>query len=208
MTAWAVTEMLKSISAEYGLLTCIISDNGPHYTLEYFATEMHKLRIQHITTSPHHHQSNGLGEMYVKITKHILQKAKDTNEDPHLAMMVYQTIPLGPDQSSPREILHGCKAQSDLPLANAELNAKGLMQTAVESTKINRTLIEPVERRSTSHVQNPPRKKTWRQHCIQMQKVSFETIHSTISTSQTFTNASTNILHVLKDCMCTKWMDL
>ena len=110
MTAQPVTEMLKSIFAEYGLLTCIVSDNSPCYASEYFATEMHKLRIQHITTSPHHHQSNGLAEVYVKITKCILQKAKDTNEDPHLDMMVYQTIPLGPDQPSPMEIFHGCKA--------------------------------------------------------------------------------------------------
>ena len=80
--------------------------------------------------------------MYVKITKCILQKAKDTNEDPHLAMMVYQTTPLGPDQPSPMEILHGHKTQSDLPLANVALKVKGMIQTAVESTNINRTLIK------------------------------------------------------------------
>ena len=45
MTAQAVTEMLKSIFAEYGLLICIINDNGPHYTSRYFVAEMHKLGI-------------------------------------------------------------------------------------------------------------------------------------------------------------------
>ena len=75
------------------------------YALEYFATKMHKFGIQNITTSPHHHQSNGLAEVYVKTTKHILLKAKDNNEDPHLAMMVYQTTPLGLDWPSPVEIL-------------------------------------------------------------------------------------------------------
>ena len=81
-------------------------------------------------------------EVYIKITKCILQKAEDTNEDPHIVMMVYQTTPLGPDQLNPMEILHGHKAQSDLPLANAALKAKGLIQTAVESTKISRTLMK------------------------------------------------------------------
>ena len=33
------------------------------------------------------------------------------------------------------EILHGHKAQSDLPLANVALKAKGLTLTVVESTK-------------------------------------------------------------------------
>ena len=135
MTAQAITEILKSIFAENGLLTCVISDNGPCYASEYFATEIHKLGIQHITTSLHHHQSNGLPEVYVKITKCIVQKAKDTNEDPHLAKVVYQTTPLGPNQPSPMEILHGHKAWSDLPLANAPLKAKGLTLTVVESTK-------------------------------------------------------------------------
>ena len=94
MTAWADTEMLKSIFTEYGLPTCIVSDNGPCYTSECFATEMHKLGIQHITTSPHHHQSNGLAEVYVKITKHILQKAKDTNEDLTFPWWCIKPLPL------------------------------------------------------------------------------------------------------------------
>ena len=66
MTAQAVTEMLKSIFAEYGQLTSIISNNGPCYTLNTLPLKMHKLRIQHITTSCHHHQSIGLAEVYVK----------------------------------------------------------------------------------------------------------------------------------------------
>ena len=41
-----------------------------------------------IMTPPHYCQSNGFAEVYVKICKRILQKAKDAGEDPHLAMMV------------------------------------------------------------------------------------------------------------------------
>ena len=106
MTAKSVTEILKLIFAEYGLLTSIISDNGPCYALEYFAKEMNKLGIHHTTTTPHHHQSNGLVEVYVNTSKAILQKAKDTNEDPHIAMKVYRTTPLGPNQPIPMELIH------------------------------------------------------------------------------------------------------
>ena len=188
MTAWAVTKMLKSIFAEYGLLTCIICDNGPCYALEYFATEIHKLRIQHIITSLCHHQSNGLAKVYIKITKCILQKAKDTNGDPHLAMMVYWTTPPGPDQWSPMEMLHGHKAWSDLPLANAALKTKGLIQTAVESTK-NQQNNDKNQLKEDQPVmfKTPPEKNLekacspqilwtyiiqnmcWRQHCIHIQ---------------------------------------
>ena len=107
MTARTVTEILKSIFPEYGLLTSIISDNGLCYELEYFAKEINKLRIHHITTSPHHHQSNEHAEVYVKISKAILQKSKDTNEDPYITMMVYRTTPLGPNQPSPIDLIYG-----------------------------------------------------------------------------------------------------
>ena len=127
---------------------------------------MHKLRIQHITASPHHHQSNGLAEVYVKITKCILQKAKDTNEDHHLAMMVYQTTPLGPDQPSPMEMLHGCKAQSDLPLANAALKAKGLIQTAVESTKNQQNTDKKQVKEGQPVMFKTSPEKTWRKAVV------------------------------------------
>ena len=99
--------------------------------------------------------------MYVKITKCILQKAKDTNEDPHIAMMVYQTTPLGPDQPSPMEILYGHKAQSDLPLANAVLTAKGLIQTVVESTKNQQNTDENQLKEGQPVMFKTPPEKTW-----------------------------------------------
>ena len=55
ITARTVTKLLKLIFAEYKLLTSIINDNGPFYTLDYFAKEMNKLSIQHTTTPPHDH---------------------------------------------------------------------------------------------------------------------------------------------------------
>ena len=58
----------------------------------------------------------------------ILQKAKDAGEDPHLVMMIYHKTQLGPNQKSPIEIFCGKKTHSDLPVANAALKAKGLVE--------------------------------------------------------------------------------
>ena len=69
MTAKVVTEHLKAIFSELGVPDVLISDNGPCYSGEYFKAAMSKLGITHITTSPHHHQSNGLAEGYVWIVK-------------------------------------------------------------------------------------------------------------------------------------------
>ena len=52
----------------------------------------------------------------MKINKGILQISKDTNTDPHTAMMIYRTALLGPNQPSPKEKVHGHKAYSDLPM--------------------------------------------------------------------------------------------
>ena len=135
MTARVVTEIMKSIISEEGHPTTIVSDNGPCYASEYFNQEMQKYGIEHIMTLPHYPQSNGFAEVYVKICKGIIQKAKDAGEDLHLAMMIYHNTPLGPKQKSPLEILHGRKAHSDLPMANAALQAKGLVEETLISAK-------------------------------------------------------------------------
>ena len=89
------------------------------------------------TTSPHHHQSNGLAEVYVKIIRTILQKGKDANEDPHFAMMAYRTTPIGPNTPSPMELIHQCRPKGDLPIANAALRAKGIVVETAKSIKVS-----------------------------------------------------------------------
>ena len=69
MTAKVVTKHLKAIFSDLGVPDVLVSDNGPCYTREYFKAAMSKLGITCITTSPHHHQSNGLAEGYVWIVK-------------------------------------------------------------------------------------------------------------------------------------------
>ena len=61
---------------------------------------MSHLGITHITTSPHHHQSNGLAEGYVKIIKNLLSKAKETGQDYHEVISVYRSMPLSNDLPS------------------------------------------------------------------------------------------------------------
>ena len=64
MTANLVAEHTKAIFSELGIPKTLVSDNGPCYTGDQ--KTMSHLGITHITTIPHHHQSNGLAEGYVK----------------------------------------------------------------------------------------------------------------------------------------------
>ena len=107
MTATHVTEHMKAIFSEYGIPKSIVTDNGPCYSSEYFKEMMKDMGIHHITTSPHHHQSNGLAEGYVRIIKSLLQKAKETGDDPHALIFIYHSTPLSDTLPSPFEMLHG-----------------------------------------------------------------------------------------------------
>ena len=98
MTAKMVTEHMKAIFSELGI-----------------PKTMSHLGITHITTSPHHHQSNGLAEGYVRIIKNLLSKAKETGQDYHEVISVYRSTPLSNDLPSPFELLHGRKPSIDLP---------------------------------------------------------------------------------------------
>ena len=65
MTAQHVIGHLKVIFSEYGWLDTIVSNNGPCYVAEAFTKTMQEDRLNHITSSSHYPQSNGLAEKFV-----------------------------------------------------------------------------------------------------------------------------------------------
>ena len=115
MTARVVAEHLKVIFGELGTPDVLVSDNGPCYTGEYFREAMTKCGITHITTSPHHHQANGLAEAYVKIIKNLMAKAKETGDEYQKVISIYRTTPLSDKLPSPFELLHNRKPNLDIP---------------------------------------------------------------------------------------------
>ena len=115
MTAKVVIEHLKTIFSELGVPDVLVSDNGPCYTGGYFKAAMNNVGITHITTSPHHHQPNGLAERYVWIVKNPLSKAKETDKDYHEVISVYHNAPMSGKLPSPFELLNNRKPNLDLP---------------------------------------------------------------------------------------------
>ena len=62
MSAQHIAEHFKSIFSEYGWPDTLVSDNGPCYAAETFANLMKEYAVNHITSSLHYSQSNGLAE--------------------------------------------------------------------------------------------------------------------------------------------------
>ena len=126
MTGQHIASQFKLICSEYGWPDTIVSDNGPCYTSEVFTNLMSEYNINHITSSPHYPQSNGLTEKYMQIVKNLFYKAKEEGKDLYHSLMVYCNTPLSSNLQSPMQILASRSARSDLPMSNMARKQKGL----------------------------------------------------------------------------------
>ena len=116
----------KLIFSEYGWPETLISDNGPHYTADAFTSVMNAYHINHIKSSPHYPQSNGLAEQYVQIVKSLFYKAKEEGKDLFKCLMIYHNTPISGSLQSPMQILQSRCTRSDLPMSNAARKQLGL----------------------------------------------------------------------------------
>ena len=87
---------------------------------------MMDMSINHITSSPHYPQSNGLAEKYVQIVKNLFIKAYEEGTDYQKALMIYRNTPLDDNLLSPMQLLQGRAARSDLQMSHAAKVKHGL----------------------------------------------------------------------------------
>ena len=91
MTDQHVANQCKLIFLEYRWPETLISDNGPCYTLEASTGVMKAFGVNHITSSLHYLQSNGLAGKYVQIVKSLFHKAKEEGKGLFKCLMIYHT---------------------------------------------------------------------------------------------------------------------
>ena len=126
MTGQHVANQCKLIFSEYGWPEILISDNGPCYKSEVFTSMMKDYSVNHITSSPHYPQSNGLAEKFFHIVKSIFYKAKEEGKDLFKCLMIYSNTPLTSSLKSLMQILRSRSTRSDLPMSNAARKQIGL----------------------------------------------------------------------------------
>ena len=113
---------MKLIFPEYSWPETIVSDNGPCYSAELFTKLMTEYSVNHITSSPHYPQSNGLAEKYVQIVKNLLYKAKEEGTGLYKNLMIYRNTPLSHKLQSPMKILQSQTAKN--PITNVQCSKK------------------------------------------------------------------------------------
>ena len=110
-TSHSVVASLKAIFARHGIPAVFVSDNGPQFSSKEMKDFATTYGFQHVTSSPHYPQSNGLAERTVKTVKSLLENAAD----PNLALLSYRATPLPWCHLSPAELLMGRKIHTDVP---------------------------------------------------------------------------------------------
>ena len=111
LSSASIIEVLKSIFAHHGVPIKMVTDNGPQFVSHEMTQFSSSYRFNHVTSSPHYHQSNGLAEWIVKTVKRMLATSPDVN----LALLGYRTMPFPWCGLSSAELLMGPVIRTDVP---------------------------------------------------------------------------------------------
>lgn len=116
LTASHDISLLKTIFGEYGMPVTLFTEQGTQFISEEFKEFARQYRFQVENPSPRYPQSNGFIEGMVKVVKNIMEKAEESDSDPHLAILIYRATPIRPAQLSPGELLTQRKYRALLPV--------------------------------------------------------------------------------------------
>jgi transposase InsO family protein len=119
-----VIRKLKSHFARYGIPDIVISDNGPQFTSKEFQEFAASWEFKHTTTSPYHSRANGKAESAVKTAKRLIQKAKLSKQDIHLALLDHRNTPTQGFSTSPAQRLMSRITRTRIPILEHKLKPK------------------------------------------------------------------------------------
>ena len=120
ITSGTVITQLKSIFAKMGIPEILVSDNATQYQsqeMTQFATEW---GFKQITSSPLYPRSNGLAERTVQTAKNLLEKSKQSGQDPYLSLINYRNTPID-GIGSPAQLLMSRRLRTTIPVSPYQL---------------------------------------------------------------------------------------
>ena len=111
----ALINAIKPVFATQSAPATLITDNGTNFISSEFRRFLKSWDVNHITPSPHHHQSNGRAESAVKLMKGILKKTTKEGTDMWKAILEWRNATTPGMRSSPAQRLLSRRTRSMLP---------------------------------------------------------------------------------------------
>lgn len=115
-----IVTKLKSHFSRYGTPRQLMSDQGPQFKSQEFKQFMTEWGINHVMSSPYHHQSNGKAEAAVKIIKTMMKKTNENQEDQNIALLELRNTPRQDTGLSPAKMMFGRETRSIVPSIRKE----------------------------------------------------------------------------------------
>ena len=120
ITSSTIITHLKSIFAKMGIPEILISDNGTQYQSEEMTQFAAEWGFKQITSSPLYPRSNGLAERMVQTAKNLLEKSKQSGQDPYLSLLNYRNTPID-NIGSPAQLLMSRRLRTTIPASPCQL---------------------------------------------------------------------------------------
>ena len=134
-----VIERLAKIFSVHGIPEKLITDNGPQFSSHSFRKFARHWQFEHITTSPHFHQANGMVERANQTVRHIFEKAEGNRKDAYLSLLNLRNTPRKAEAGSPSQRLFGRRTATKLPTSEKLLKPKLIEQEQIfKARKKNR----------------------------------------------------------------------
>ena len=105
-SAQSLCMCLLELILQYGPPMSLSTDNGPPFAPDELAEFLTSHCITHHTSSPHFPKSNGFIERQVRTIKTALNTALPAKKPLEAVLLDLKSMPIGPNISAPREILH------------------------------------------------------------------------------------------------------
>ena len=115
LTTKTTVKFFQNIFATHGIPLLLITDCGTNYASREFAEFATEHGLYHVTSSPHHHQSNGRGEAAVKVVRGLLTKAELGKKPLWLLLLAQRNTPSKGMNSSPTQRLMSRRTRTLLP---------------------------------------------------------------------------------------------
>lgn len=138
-TAFKTIEVLRQMFAAYGLPSQIVTDNGPQFVSEEFASFMKANGVKHTRCTPYHPASNGEAERFVRTFKESMKASRyegmTLSHRLQNFLLLYRSTPHSTTNVAPCELFLGRTVRTRLDLLKPDPAEHVMQQQAKQKEK-------------------------------------------------------------------------